>query len=513
MRTSWCWGIVAVVLAGPAVAEEPKGKADAKGKVVLEYWDAIYLQGIKAGYTRTTFHEFERDGKTLRRVTQTMHMTVRRGQALANIDAENGDEETLDGTVVGVFFRIGSARDQIVNNVGKIDGKFMRIIVQQKGSPATERKVPWDDTVIGMFAEDNLLKKRAVKPGDVLTYRIYAPVVNNVVTTVVSVKDWEKVPLNGNVRKLLRVESKPNKIGEFQLPAQTLWLDEEYQLVQSQVEMPGLGETTYVRTTEKDALKPIGKVPDLFAQQSIALNKPIRNAFSQPVIVYQVTLGVAPDDMADVAKMFATGDGRQEIKNITKNSFELHVRAVRGPKALTNVAAVDKQFTESNLFVNSDHPLVRKLANEAVGDETDPWIKSQNIESFVKRYIKEFSFDCGITTADWVAENRKGDCKQFGMLTAAMCRAAGIPSRTAIGLVYHVDRSGQPQLSYHMWAEVNVNGQWIGLDATLGLNQIGAAHLKITDHSWYQVNSFTPMLPLMRFMTAQPKIEVLKVGE
>jgi hypothetical protein len=513
MRRSWCWGVVAILFAGPAIAEEPNGKTNLKDKIVRELWDAAYLQGEKTGYFHTTIQEFKRDGKTFRRVTQVMHMTVRRGGALASIDAENGDEETLDGTVVGVFFRMGLARDQMVNNVGKIDGKVMRVTIQEKGKPDSETKVPWDDTVNGMIAEENLLLKRTVKPGDVLTYRIYSPAVNNVVTTVVRVKDWENLPLNGKVRKLLRVELKPDKIDGFQLPSQTLWYDDEYHLVQSQVEMPGLGELMLVRTDQKDALKPIGKVPDLFAQQSIVLNKRIANPHGQSAIVYKVTLAAPPEDISDIGKMFATGDGRQQIKNITKNSFELHVKAVRGPTANAKPGPVDKQFTESNFFVNCDDELVRKIARNAVGKETEPWNKARLIESFVKNYITNMNFDSGIATADWVARNREGDCKQFGMLTAAMCRAEGIPSRTAVGLVYHVDRDGTPKLSYHMWAEVNIKGQWIGLDATLGMNQIGAAHLKISDSSWYETRSFTPMLPLMRFMSAQPKVEILKVGE
>ena len=69
--------------------------------------------------------------------------------------------------------------------------------------------------------------------------------------------------------------------------------------------------------------------------------------------------------------------------------------------------------------------------------------------------------------------------------------------------------TGKPKLNYHMWLEVFVKGQWIALDPTLGLNAVGAAHLKITDHSWAGTRSMLPLLPVMRFMTAKPKIEVI----
>jgi hypothetical protein len=503
--------LAAVLVASPAVAAEPKLKPDSAGKIVHETWDAIYVQGQKSGYHHVTVREFTRDGQVLRRVAQEMSMTVKRGGAVNVIQAETGDEETLDGKVVGVFLKIGLARDLMVNNVGKIDGKVMRVKIQQKGKAAYEREIPWDDNVIGLIAEENLLKDRKAKPGDRISYRLYAPVVTNVVTTEVEVKEWEKVPLNGRVRKLLRVESKPDKVEEVQLPTQTLWFDEEYRVVQSQVEMPGIGELTYVRTTADDAKKPLGKVPDLFTIQDIVLNKLINNPHGQRAVTYRVTLTAPQKDIHDIEKTFATGDGRQEITVLSDNAFDLRIKAVRQPPATSAKAKVAEEYTKSNFFITSADARVKKHARAAVGDETDPWRKAQRIERWVRDNMTALNFDNGIAPADWVAEHLEGDCTEFAMLGAAMCRAEGVPSRTALGLVYHV--AGSPKLSYHMWMEVNVNGQWVALDPTLGQGSVGPAHVKISDHSWHDVHSFTPLLPVHRVMAGKPKFEVLKVGE
>ena len=509
MRTSWGWGVVAVLVAGPAVAAEPKVKTEPVGKLVRESWDAAFLQGQKAGYYHTTVHEFTREGQAIRRVTQELHMTVRRNDSLNVIHAENGDEENADRKVVGIFFKQGLAKNLDLNVTGQIDGKIMRIKVQQAGRTPFERHLKWDDDVIGLLSEETILKDRKAKPGDRITYRLYTPVVNSVVKTEITVKEWENVA-NGSNRKLLRVESKPNKIQDIQLPSQTLWFDDEYRLVRSQVEMPGLGELTLVRTTKAEAQKPNGNVPNLFDIQSIVLNQRLINPHGQSTVVYRVTL--TGKDINDIEKTFATGDGRQEIKNIKGNTFELHVQAVRGPKKVQHTEDVKEEFTQSNFFVNSDDKDVRKLAGKAVGDEADPWKKARMIESWVNRNMKMLNFDNGIATADHVARTLEGDCTEFAMLAAAMCRAEGVPSRTALGLVYHVDKR-TPKLSYHMWLEVFVNGQWIALDPTLGMNSVGAAHLKISDHSWYETRSMEPLLPVMRVMTGKPKIEILKVGD
>jgi transglutaminase-like putative cysteine protease len=85
------------------------------------------------------------------------------------------------------------------------------------------------------------------------------------------------------------------------------------------------------------------------------------------------------------------------------------------------------------------------------------------------------------------------------MLTAAMCRAEGIPARTAVGLVYGDVRSG-PVFAFHMWTEVHADGRWIPIDATLGRGGVGATHLKITDSSWHDTRTLTPLFPVVRVL-------------
>jgi transglutaminase-like putative cysteine protease len=97
------------------------------------------------------------------------------------------------------------------------------------------------------------------------------------------------------------------------------------------------------------------------------------------------------------------------------------------------------------------------------------------------------------------------------MLSAAMCRALGVPSRTVLGLVYAPAKDGKPYLAYHMWFEVFAEGQWLPLDATLGLGGVGPGHLKIADHSWHDEKTFAPLLPVLRVLSAKPAVAVAKV--
>jgi transglutaminase-like putative cysteine protease len=153
---------------------------------------------------------------------------------------------------------------------------------------------------------------------------------------------------------------------------------------------------------------------------------------------------------------------------------------------------------------------VKALAKEAVGSEKDAWKKAQRIERWVHERMGHDN-SAPFAPADQIAANPKGDCRHHALLAAAMCRAAGVPSQTAVGLVYAYpdDRTG-PVLAFHMWYEVWVDGQWVALDAIFGKGSVGADHIKIADSSWADVHSLTPMLPVARVL-GKVSVEVTDV--
>src|SRR5439155_17766493 len=140
--------------------------------------------------------------------------------------------------------------------------------------------------------------------------------------------------------------------------------------------------------------------------------------------------------------------------------------------------------------INSADAEVQKLARQAVGTETDPLKKARRIERWVHNNMRSLNFTEAMATADHVARTLEGDCTEYAMLTAAMCRAVNVPSRTALGLVYAPAKDGKPFLAYHMWTEVFADGQWLPIDATLGMGGVGPGHLKIADHSWHEEKTF-----------------------
>jgi len=504
--------VLALLLsAGAGLVAEPMGKP------VREDWDAAYLDGQKAGHVHTTVREIERDGQKVLRTTMTLELTLKRFQDTVKMGVETGTEETPEGKVVGVFMKQSLGKEQTLQLTGQVEGEYLHVKVS--GNMNLDKKVKWNDKVIGLYKEQQLFQDKKVKAGDTFSYLHFEPLINAVVTIQVAVKDYEDVKIYGGTRKLLRAEAIPEKIQGVQLPATSFWLNKEWNAIRSEVSMPGLGKLVLVRTTKEAALAPVepAQITDIGLTQLIALNRRIPEPANTKRVVYRITL---PND-DHPATAFAQ-DNRQEVKNQSGKSFDLQVTAVRRPPEQAPSKGLEdlwerlpwyrlEDYSTSSYFINSADAKVRELAQKAVGDESDPWKKAQRIEKWVRSNMKIQNFSEAMATADHVARTLEGDCTEHAMLAGAMCRAVGVPSKIAVGLVYVDHGQKGPVLGYHMWTEVWVRGEWVPIDATLGRGSIGAAHLKISDHSWHDTQSLKPLLPVMRVMLGKVGIDVVKV--
>jgi hypothetical protein len=69
---------------------------------------------------------------------------------------------------------------------------------------------------------------------------------------------------------------------------------------------------------------------------------------------------------------------------------------------------------------------------------------------------------------------RGGDCSEHAAVFAALCRAAGLPARTAWGLA-----ASGGALHFHVWNEYHAGGSWVPLDAALGRHGLPAAYVTL----------------------------------
>jgi CHASE2 domain-containing sensor protein len=84
------------------------------------------------------------------------------------------------------------------------------------------------------------------------------------------------------------------------------------------------------------------------------------------------------------------------------------------------------EATKPTRFLQSDDKRIVDLARKAVGDAKDAVQAARRIEAFVAKYIDNKSMSVGYASAVEVVESRQGDCSEFAVLTAALCRAIAI---------------------------------------------------------------------------------------
>lgn len=132
------------------------------------------------------------------------------------------------------------------------------------------------------------------------------------------------------------------------------------------------------------------------------------------------------------------------------------------------------EYLESTLLVQSDDAKIRQTAERIVGEETNSLRVAERINQWVFNNVnKKITFS--LPSAVEVLETREGDCNEHTTLFVALARAVGLPSRIAIGLVYH-----KGDFYYHAWPEVYV-GEWVAMDPTMGQSLADATHIRLLE--------------------------------
>ncbi|HSK29269.1 MAG TPA: transglutaminase-like domain-containing protein [Candidatus Limnocylindria bacterium] len=204
---------------------------------------------------------------------------------------------------------------------------------------------------------------------------------------------------------------------------------------------------------------------DIVAQTAIPVTTTIADAQSKPAIRLKlsgINLGNFPLD-----------GGRQRL-----DGDRLEIRR----EGLKQVGAQKLPFKDARLasylqptpFLQSDHPSIRALSASIRQGETNALRAALRIKDWVyKEIAKEPTVS--IPNALEVLRTKKGDCNEHTVLFNALARAAGIPAKTVVGVVYLRDA-----FYYHAWSEIWL-GEWVSLDSVLNQFPADVTHVKFLE--------------------------------
>jgi transglutaminase-like putative cysteine protease len=206
----------------------------------------------------------------------------------------------------------------------------------------------------------------------------------------------------------------------------------------------------------------------------------LNNLASAKSIIYHLS---PVDESAD---FIIPSNDNQKAQRFDNGNVILKVEPVAAPAGVKfpykGKDAAILEAIKPTRYLQSDNEQVIELARRAIGGTKDAAEAARKIEEFVAGYIENRSLSVGYATAAEVADSRQGDCSEFAVLTAAMCRAVGIPAQVVAGVAYVDDFAGHQGFGGHAWTQVYIGGKWIGLDASFkgaGRGGYDAGHIAL----------------------------------
>lgn len=477
---------VATLAAPPTTAPttSPVDPTNPPVGVVADDWYVVTLQGKKCGHMHSTMerkHDKKLNADVMESVT-TMEIGIARGGRSMKISTDERSTERLDGRIV----RFSTTTDMSLVKIsvsGEVRGDQIDIQSRQSGQ-TVEATYPLPKGAVmtwGAFLEQY---RRGLKPGTKYTLHMYAPsvVLDKATPATIEILDREPVDLYGRTVEAIKTRQSMSVVsvmGEMKVES-TSWLSDDY--VPLVMEMDLLGNRLRVIQATKSVALQESDPPEFMAETFIPAKLPA-NADSAKTIVYRITPKSSTrggedklPDLPETAMQRVERVGPAELRvTVTRSGAVADVTPTSRPSD-----AELEPFRRSSAYVNTNDPEIKRLAKEAAGTARTPLDVAHNIRAFVSDYITTKDLGVGFATASEVARSKQGDCSEHAILTAALLRAAGIPSRGVTGIVHTERFAGRRNVFvWHMWTQAHIDGRWVDLDAALEQDDVDARHIAI----------------------------------
>jgi hypothetical protein len=453
---------VCLVLAAASISNAKSEETD---------YYAVFMEGKKVGHAMRS--RVTAGGKVT--TTQNVNMQVSRADTPVRMNTTETDIETTDGKPLG-FKIVQNFGTTTVSISGTVDELW--IVDATVASMGREQKktVGWPSGA--MMAEGlRLLQiEKGLKEGLEYSAKIFDPGSIQAIEVEIHIGPKQNVDLLGRVAALTEVKTIFKLSGGGEI-VDTSYVDGDLRVQKSVTPVMGTQQMEMIACTKEFALGE-NDVLELVDKMFLASPEPLNDI----ELAKSVTYYLKPSDPAKMLTIPSSDN--QSVEQLKEGGVIVTVRPVAAPAGVKfPYEGKDSNTLEAmkpTRFVQSDHNDIIELAKRAVGDTKDAAEAVKKIESFVSGYIENRSLSVGYASAVEVAASKVGDCTEFAVLTAAMCRAIGVPVRIVFGLVYVKAFAGRENVfGGHAWVEAYVGDKWIGLDATRTPKGFDASHIAL----------------------------------
>ncbi len=437
---------------GCAKNEEPVVQ---EGWQILEdSWYSVTIDGVKSGWAHDTT---EIDGATKNvKSSKTQNMTLSRGGIEISIVVTSVFLETDDGKPISVVSS-QEAMGQVQETTWLFGSDSIEMTTSAGGTPIV-KEVPLP---LESWLTPNALRKmfkQKIKDGNpVFTFQTMSPELGPSLITVVMTKIGEET------RDILGKETHVT-IWESVNDKMPIGSTEVYTIDGSNVGTSiaaAFGAIVNTLMYKHDALSPLNEVPELMVSLFVEPNKKIDNSKKRLSLKIKSKDGSAVDLPSAGYQTASRNDDGTAILII-----DLHK-----PSAATEIELNDESYLADTAICDGSDEAVRVIAHDTISAMPKNSTKADQalaLRATVYDYIDEKGMSTVFGSASQTARDKKGDCSEHAVLLCGLLRAAGIPSRGVMGMVY-IPNYNSPNgvFGWHMWTQALIDGEWIDLDATL----------------------------------------------
>lgn len=446
-------------------------------------WMAIYTgpedNETRIGYVNTTTTPGSRSGDSGVQYTLTLRLDTRLFGQRTELDLAGASWVSAEHGLRDFQFRVHSGGAHAISVTGKVEDERLNLELETAGEVIPLSFPVSSDLLLRGGFGTTTLNLPAMEIGDTVAVDAFDPITMTKGTAYLTCLDTETITVHGEPVLTKIVET---DIGGVK---STAWVAPDGEVLR--VDSP-LGFRLRVvdraeALAELDTSQGSEALLDTLAVRPETL-KPFRGAQRMRFQVSGLPRGLAP-----------VIDERQTESGA--GNVEIHTPET--PTAAGTPLDQAAAYLAGDPLVQTTHPEIVSKANELVKDTQGDWENAQAIADWVFETVEKRSV-LSFPSAIDVLRTLEGDCNEHTVLYAALSRAAGIPTKIAVGLVWSESLDG---FYYHAWPEVYA-GEWIPIDPTLGQPIADATHIKLLEGGIEEWPRLAPFL-------GQIEIDVLEV--
>jgi hypothetical protein len=424
----------------------------------VTYWHGWYAKGHKVGYLQTVIQtypdhfRFESRGKLVNEMAGTRVTMM--PNTVCNTD-RNYVLRDFDFTM--------STPGHDNHTLGAVRGTRI-VMTSESGGQRQSATLELSGPVYPLEALPRLLRDRfwgaPGKMAGATRYEItvFDALVRDTTNAEIRVLGHERLTVRDTAREALKVSALLFKVPHM------LWLDSSGVVLRE--ESPPSSLALLEPSSEAMSFRAEETPPDLMSMFAVPANVRLENARALKYV--RLELGGIE------ARSFDLADETQRVVGNVPLVLAIAPAGVPSSPVSLPIAG-DPGSLGPTRSVQSDNALIVRKARELARGETDAVKVCRSINDWVFLNVRQKG-TASLPSATDVLASLEGDCNEHAVLFAALCRAAGIPTKVCVGLVY---RDGF--FWYHAWNKVCLGTVWVPVDPTFGQFPADATHLKLKE--------------------------------